>query len=285
MEEKSLTQDFQFQSPVLLWRTYHWSIAFAYMKSDNVHQYSLFSADHVTLTQDQVHYNKNSVIYSRSDGQLFQSERGRRLWNCNETGVCTAVASRRVLARKGEKVVHETGGGSGILSCGWEKLPRIFCTREIITCKSTWYCPGKLNPADIPSRGASVSDLIKNPLWLLIGADCYWKLVSGRIIRGKIGPSGTLYSRSDSEWMESPNFLEWFGKLFLPAVEEMLQTGPVVLFLDGHQSRKLAENQRQIISQQATERERELKRTEFSGNYNPHLWTYIGEKYYQEYFL
>ena len=99
------------------------------------------------------------------------------------------------------------------------------------------------------------------------------------------GPSGTLYSRSDSEWMESPNFLEWFGKLFLPAVEEMLQTGPVVLFLDGHQSRKLAENQRQIISQQATERERELKRTEFSGNYNPHLWTYIGEKYYQEYFL
>ena len=48
--------------------------------------------------------------------------------------------------------------------------------------------------------------------------------------------TGTLYSMSTSGWMEAPNFLEWFTKLFFPAVEEMVQTGPVVLFLDGHQS-------------------------------------------------
>ena len=50
------------------------------------------------------------------------------------------------------------------------------------------------------------------------------------------GPPGTLYPMSTSGWMEAPNFLEWFTKLFFPAVEEMVQTGPVVLFLDGHQS-------------------------------------------------
>lgn len=50
------------------------------------------------------------------------------------------------------------------------------------------------------------------------------------------GPPGTCYSMSDSWWMESANFHEWFYKLFFPAVEEMLRTGPVVLFLDGHQS-------------------------------------------------
>ena len=36
--------------------------------------------------------------------------------------------------------------------------------------------------------------------------------------------------------MESANFHDWFCKLLFPAVEEMLRTGPVVLFLDGHQS-------------------------------------------------
>ena len=54
---------------------------------------------------------------------MSYSERGRRLWNCDETGTCTAVASRKTLTRRGEKNVHETGGGSGresitILACG-----------------------------------------------------------------------------------------------------------------------------------------------------------------------
>lgn len=41
---------------------------------------------------------------------------------------------------------------------------------------------------------------------------------------------------SDSGWMEAANFIEWFRKVFLPAVENMRHTGPVVLFLDGHNS-------------------------------------------------
>lgn len=63
--------------------------------------------------------------------ELSYSELGRRVWNCDETGVCTAVASRKVLARRGDKNVHETGGGSGddyitIIACGsaiGERLP------------------------------------------------------------------------------------------------------------------------------------------------------------------
>ena len=50
------------------------------------------------------------------------------------------------------------------------------------------------------------------------------------------GPPGTRYSMSDSGWMETANFHEWFVKLFLPAVSDMLKTGPVLLFLDGHKS-------------------------------------------------
>lgn len=36
--------------------------------------------------------------------------------------------------------------------------------------------------------------------------------------------------------MERPHFLEWFKKLFLPAVSSILEKGPVILFMDGHAS-------------------------------------------------
>ena len=46
-----------------------------------------------------------------------------RVWNCDESGFCTAVASKKILAKQGEKEVHEPMGGSGreyitILTCG-----------------------------------------------------------------------------------------------------------------------------------------------------------------------
>ena len=36
--------------------------------------------------------------------------------------------------------------------------------------------------------------------------------------------------------MEQPHFLEWFKKLFLPAVSSTLENGPVILLMDGHAS-------------------------------------------------
>ena len=50
------------------------------------------------------------------------------------------------------------------------------------------------------------------------------------------GPTGALYGASHSGWMEQANFLPWFEKLFVPAVSHLLSTGPVVLFVDGHNS-------------------------------------------------
>ena len=35
------------------------------------------------------------------------------IWNCDETGFCTAVAAKKILVRRGAKDVHDTIGGSG----------------------------------------------------------------------------------------------------------------------------------------------------------------------------
>lgn len=36
-----------------------------------------------------------------------------RIWNCDETEFCTAIASIAVLTRREAREVHETAGGSG----------------------------------------------------------------------------------------------------------------------------------------------------------------------------
>ena len=36
--------------------------------------------------------------------------------------------------------------------------------------------------------------------------------------------------------MEESNFFEWFKTIFVPKVRDMLETGPVVLLMDGHSS-------------------------------------------------
>lgn len=45
-----------------------------------------------------------------------------------------------------------------------------------------------------------------------------------------------MYSVSDSGWMEAANFIQWFEKMFLPAVQHMAKKLPVVLFFDGNHS-------------------------------------------------
>ena len=50
------------------------------------------------------------------------------------------------------------------------------------------------------------------------------------------GPPFTLFGVSDSGWMEQANFHNWFEKMFLNAVDHLLETGPVVLIMDGHGS-------------------------------------------------
>ena len=50
------------------------------------------------------------------------------------------------------------------------------------------------------------------------------------------GPQGTRYAVSSAGWMETAQFHEWFLKMFRLAVEGLLKTGPVLLFVDGHNS-------------------------------------------------
>ena len=116
----------------------------------------------------------------------------------DKTGFCTAVGSQRVLARRSLREVHETGGGSG---------------RDYITV-----------------LGAGSADGVRlSPYILYKGVNLYLHWTTS-------GPAGTLYGVSNSGWMESDNFLEWFNKMFLPAVNHLLRTRAVVLFIDGHHS-------------------------------------------------
>ena len=97
-----------------------------------------------------------------------------RLWNPDETGFCTAVASRRVLARRDAKGVHETSGGSG---------------REFFMVLGA----GSANGVRLP------------PYILYKGMNLFLRWSNG-------GPAGAMYGVSCSGWMEANNFLTWFTK-------------------------------------------------------------------------
>ena len=125
-------------------------------------------------------------------------ELASRLWNADETGFCTAVASTRVLASRGAKTVHETAGGSG---------------RDYITV-----------------LGAGAADGVRLPPYIIYkGVNLYARWTQG-------GPAVAIYGVSKSGWMEGDNFLDWFVSGFVPVVQNLLTNGAVVLFVDGHHS-------------------------------------------------
>ena len=44
---------------------------------------------------------------------LSPNDLQHRIWNCDESGFCTSTTSKKILAKRGEREVHETVGGSG----------------------------------------------------------------------------------------------------------------------------------------------------------------------------
>lgn len=137
-----------------------------------------------------------AIVADAGLGELTSEELAQRMWNCDETAFATDIASKKILARRGDKNVHETGGGTG---------------REYITVLGCGSASGERLPPYVIYKG-------KN-LWTS------WT-------HG--GPAGTLYAVSESGWMERPQFLEWFKKLFLTALSSAPR--PVILFMDGHAS-------------------------------------------------
>ena len=123
---------------------------------------------------------------------------GDRLWNCDESEVCTFVVSRTVLAQRGAKWVHETTGGCGC---------------EITTIHIGGSASGRRLPPFVVYKGKHLYSS--------------WT---------KRGPEGATYSVSESGWMGKANFLSWFQKVFVPSVQHLLELGPVVLMLN-HQPR------------------------------------------------
>ena len=130
--------------------------------------------------------------------KLPLEELKHRVWNCDETGFCTSAAAKKILAKRGDKDVHDTLGGSG---------------REYITV-----------------LGAGCADGTRLPPYVVYKGKNLWN----RWIQG--GPAGCMFSVSDSGWMESMNFNQWFEKMFLPATKHLSKDFPIVLFFDGHHS-------------------------------------------------
>ena len=144
-------------------------------------------------------FHQVDKLYEKTDlTSLPTNELQHYIWNCDETGFCTSAAVSKILAKRGDKDVQVTMGGSG---------------RDYITVLACGCADGTHLPPYVVYKG-------KN-LW-------------SRWMKG--GPSACLYSVSDSGWMESANFLQWFEKQFVPAVQHLCSKFPVILFFDGHHS-------------------------------------------------
>lgn len=102
---------------------------------------------------------------------LYAHDLADRLWNCNETGLCNAVSSSRVLAKKGSRWVHNTVGGSG---CGY----------------TTVHGCGSASGVRLP------------PFVIYKGKHLYNEWTQG-------GADGAKYSMSMSGWMEKENYENW----------------------------------------------------------------------------
>ena len=119
-----------------------------------------------------------------------------RVWNSDETGFCLGATSKKILARRGDRSIHEIGGASD---------------HQFITVNVCGNAAGVRLP----------------PFILYKGKNLYNIWTEG-------GPAGAHYGVSQSGWMEEANYLKWFEKQFYPAVRHQLETGPVLLFFDGH---------------------------------------------------
>ena len=59
-------------------------------------------------------FNKvESVLKKIGLAELAPDELKHYIWNCDETGFCTVQSCKKILAKRGDKNVQDTLGGSG----------------------------------------------------------------------------------------------------------------------------------------------------------------------------
>ena len=130
--------------------------------------------------------------------ELNHADLGQHLRNCDETGIRTSVAARKVIVKKGTRVVSEVGCGSG---------------KEHITTFSCGSAVGERLPPYVVFKAENI--------------DGNWTTGS---------PPDTLYSADLAAWKHHIFKSGSRSCLFLSALKPPTKTGPVILFLDGHNS-------------------------------------------------
>ena len=120
-----------------------------------------------------------------------------QIFNTDETGFVTDPKNDIVLARCGARRVNQSIGGSG---------------REQITVNCAGAASGKVLPLYIVYKGQNLYQA--------------WT---------EEGPEGAAYTTSAKGWMESPQFMDWFLKIFLPCTRDVSDKARVLIF-DGHAS-------------------------------------------------
>ncbi|KAK3764026.1 hypothetical protein RRG08_004390 [Elysia crispata] len=126
-----------------------------------------------------------------------------QIYNCDESGFVTDPKCQVVLATKGAKRVNQHIGGSG---------------REQITVNCAGSASGKSLPPYVVYKGKNLYES--------------WT---------RDGPQDACYTTCEKGWMEGPQFLDWFTKVFLVHTEDvsnktrfsfliaMLPTSPLLL--------------------------------------------------------
>ena len=120
----------------------------------------------------------------------------QNIFNVDETGFQTDIGSQKIFCKRGLKNPHKTVSSS---------------TKTMYTVQVCCSANGDFLPMYIVFKGKHLYDT-----WC------------------KGGPEDAVYNCSDSGWMESDQFIEWFQKVFLPATSH-LEGGKLLVF-DGHNS-------------------------------------------------
>ena len=80
-----------------------------YRKPEHLAKSRAMAASRETVEQ----FHNGLLKCLQENGLEKRSDLACRLWNCDESGFMTSVASKRVLARRGARVVYDVQGGSG----------------------------------------------------------------------------------------------------------------------------------------------------------------------------
>ena len=128
--------------------------------------------------------------------QLQLKHKPQNIFNVDETGFMIDIGNQKILCRRGFRNPHKT----------------------VATSTKTMY--------SVQVCCSAVGSFL-SPYVVYKGSHLYSTWMNG-------GPDNAKYTCSNSGWMESPHFIEWFGKAFIAETAEL--DGGKLLVFDGHNS-------------------------------------------------